>query len=353
MSARVAQRIRVALSRRDDEFPGKLFRYLPLFPPQIAPFVPFTIPEGACLFCYTTVSVHPRVHVFKSFITPHEAKYLIELGKSHLIRSGVVGAHGIDRARTSSGTRLPMKDAVVQNITRRLLFVVNNFHDAKEERFFKAGFSERLQLLRYQGLQQYYGHFDHFGGIGGPIAAAWRKRRERRGATVKPEPPVYDRAVTALLQLNNLSPEAGIGGFTAFPFSRNDVDLKKHPWEADERNESVIDLWERQRKRFNAEKMSGCHFLEAIQGLPRSAEGLADWLRVPPHEGQLIVFYSLYENGVSDPFAVHAGCPPLNQTTLNRILQDRHSRGLNVTASDVEVEYEKYAITKWFQIPIT
>lgn len=288
-------RLRDLKSAKWEQYPHPLFEYLPQ---SLSNRSNSSSGHAArvehCSNCFDVISYHPYVVVFDNIVTPAEADELIHAGEKLLQRSGVVGG-GVNRARTSSGARLPKNHPIAAAVDKRLLDAVNLFETDKARRPFKAGNAERLYLLRYNGNEKYNGHADNFGGIAGPIMKAFRAK-QKEGAGFK-----LDRAATFLVYLSDL-PEGH--GVTAFPHSS--VDDSKST------NATVIDAI---LHRFDSRKENAC----ASNGT----------IALTPKVGRGVLFYDLFENGVADPYSMHAGCPV-----------------------GTDIEGTKWLITKWFMIPL-
>ena len=46
----------------------------------------------------------------------------------------------------------------------------------------------------------------------------------------------------------------------------------------------------------------------------RCIDGMPQGLKIEPRRGSAVLFYSLRPDGVTDPFSLHGGCPPLAGT---------------------------------------
>ena len=366
---------RLTLQEKWHEFPKKLFSYLPLaadkphrssFAVEQAVSVEHAEDgaAGVCLTCYSTLSWHPRVLHFKNLLSQDEASHLIELGEQSLIRSGVVHkTQKIHTARTSFGTRLSYSDPIALRVSNRLLAIVNHFARDKAQRTFRAGNAEKLELLRYEGDQEYHGHFDNFGGIDGPVMRAKRKKKRQQAQTnfssSSPPQVVLDRAATFIVFLNNMSDVAD-GGHTTFPFSASGFD-EQDPQLSDDNSIVNLKRWQKQLERFQTATGDSCDndleasvkkkkkqaFGESITNHSNAAvddfSSVSPFLKIRPVVGTGVLFYDLYENGVADPFSLHSGCPPVSRSTLLKLNSSGNlDRGL----------VRKYVITKWFMIPL-
>lgn len=364
------------LKRHGATFNVTLFRYLPLVPPSTAPGPVHTlqhaVPEGVCLECYVTISYHPRVLYFDRMFTKSEAIALVRAGEPLLVRSGVVAKKAIQSQRTSFGARIPSDSRAAAAISERLLYVLNHYSNNKSARMFKAGHAERLELLRYEGSQRYYGHLDTFGGAKGPLASQRRSDIEKftrkletfrttassddKAAIKKAlhdmynrlKAPLLDRGATMVLGLNEIPQEAP-GGFTSFPYAIKGVNVS-NPWETDEGNATQLAQWLGMLRSFSTSKDDAC-LLQPTR---------PEFLRHRPKLGSVVLFYGLYENGVTDPFALHAGCPPVTDRDLDKMVEAEltHTSNSLVTlnATEIRERLSKYLIkevaTKWFMVPI-
>jgi prolyl 4-hydroxylase len=115
---------------------------------------------------------------------------LIDLGKDHLERSGVVGKDKTEiiEARSSYGTALHREQTV--DIDKRIAAVTH----------FPVENGEHLYLLRYGDKQEYKPHYDWFASDLGP---EWKEMVERTG----------QRYATMIIYLS----EVEKGGETSFP----------------------------------------------------------------------------------------------------------------------------------------
>jgi prolyl 4-hydroxylase len=92
------------------------------------------------------------VFLYKNFLSDEECQYLIDVGKDHLERSGVVGQEKTEivEARSSSGAALPREKT--KEIDERIAAVTH----------FPVENGEHLYLLRYGDHQEYKPHYDWF-----------------------------------------------------------------------------------------------------------------------------------------------------------------------------------------------
>jgi hypothetical protein len=254
---------------------------------------------------------------------------------------------------------LSYKNPTALRVSNRLLATVNNFVHSKAHRTFKAGYAESLELLRYEANQLYHGHFDNFGGADGPTMRARRKKKMKKkngNSMVDKTSSVLalDRAVTFIVFLNNMS-DVSDGGHTTFPLSAGGFD----PADESHSNDNApgnLKRWQAQLSRFDLGKGNSCNntllpspfpssFRGGDGGTLGSSEGPPPrpFLKIRPVVGSAVLFYDLYENGVADPFSLHAGCPPLSAAALQR---------LNATGDVKADTARKYVVTKWFMTPL-
>uniref|UniRef100_A0A7S0Q0X4 Fe2OG dioxygenase domain-containing protein n=1 Tax=Coccolithus braarudii TaxID=221442 RepID=A0A7S0Q0X4_9EUKA len=98
-----------------------------------------------------TILDSPRVRLLHDFVTPEEAKALINLASSHYHRSSTARA-GSDDYRTSESSMLPRSDPVVLSIRHRIAYFVGYPEQALEP----------LQTVRYKPGQYYKPHHDYY-----------------------------------------------------------------------------------------------------------------------------------------------------------------------------------------------
>jgi hypothetical protein len=404
------------------------------------PAVPFLLPKGVCVDCYQLLSVRPRVYLFRNVFTSEEADKLRALGDPLLIRSGVFAKHAIQRSvRSSFGARLPNSDPTATALNERLMFMINHFSANRSTREFRAGFAERLEMLRYEGSQTYYGHLDNFGGLDGPIARDRAKKvrmysrtleelhevtsllhsiRKKRSASVAGgaeaslrtngstaadvkggivveqhhtdddgdarsvaerqqelcaalwkqyapiKDPLLDRGATMISFLNTINESVTPGGHTTFPYAiagDGAVDgllPRDKNWTADLKALPDARLrWRIMLNAFRSAKDSACK---------ANRTGAPTFLSLKPVVGDVVLFYDTYPNGVSDPFALHSGCPPISEDELvsaaNAALLDMPSSApkeeheLDAFRQKIKLSLSKRHVkviaTKWFMLPI-
>eukprot|EP01095_Lingulamoeba_sp_RSL-Kostka_P012508 TRINITY_DN4979_c3_g1_i1.p1 TRINITY_DN4979_c3_g1~~TRINITY_DN4979_c3_g1_i1.p1 ORF type:complete len:265 (-),score=79.36 TRINITY_DN4979_c3_g1_i1:42-836(-) len=136
------------------------------------------------------VNWDPRIFIYRNFITPEEAEYIIARGTPLLERSRVVGENSdsVSSQRTSYGAFLSTDgDPVLMNIEKKI----------EKWTMLPIDHGESLYLLRYEKGQEYKPHYDYFSGPGS----------EEHINTAG------QRTVTVIIYLN----EPEIGGETIFP----------------------------------------------------------------------------------------------------------------------------------------
>lgn len=419
--------------------------------------LPFSLPKGVCVTCYEMLSVRPRVYLFRNVFTQVEADQLRALGDPLLSRSGVFAKQSIQRSvRSSFGARLPNSDPTAASLNERLMFMINHFSSNKSSREFRAGFAERLEMLRYEGSQTYYGHLDNFGGIDGPIARDRAKKvrayentleKLRRvvaaalpssaqllgdvngatsntafvgGATgeggiavehhvvaaddhhhserdalcaslwkqyVPIKSALLDRGATMIAFLNTINKSVTPGGHTTFPYAA--AERRRSSSTSPHKNwtEDLLALpnarqrWRAMYNGFRSSKDSACKSPKrGGGGGTNNISGMTDdsapnFLSVTPTVGDVVLFYDTYPNGVSDPYALHSGCPPISEeallesierdirnnksttTLIEASLSDTSRAGvLDALRLDARMRLSKKHLkviaTKWFMFPV-
>ena len=271
--------------------------------PNASGFVPFVekLADGAvgnasALRVDVISERKPRLLYIHSLLSPQEAADLIAAATPLLSKNGVVGVHGSQNIRTSSGARLSgSKFPVAKAVDRRIL--------ALFQRQFSGSHAERLNVLRYDAGQQYRRPTDGFGGVGGALHRAYQKKyrewNESRsggggvGKKMRRPEPVLDRAVTILLFLQN----ADDGGNTSLPYipaAANAGSAGEAEALAQAAAGGTRPPWP--PSGFRPGKDDPCDAARFYQGRGAAV-------------GDAIAFYAMGEDGRSDATSLHMGCP--------------------------------------------
>ncbi|CUG75330.1 Hypothetical protein, putative, partial [Bodo saltans] len=127
-------------------------------------------------------------------------------------------------------------------------------------------------------------------------------------------------------------------------------------------------------------KDSACKSPKRGGGGGNNISGMTDdsapnFLSVTPTVGDVVLFYDTYPNGVSDPYALHSGCPPISEEALlesiERDLRNNKSTSTLIEASlsdtsragvldalrldarmRLSKKHLKVIATKWFMFPV-
>jgi prolyl 4-hydroxylase len=188
----------------------------------------------------------PRAFLYRNFMTDAEVEHMIEISKNGLSKSGVVdattGGSTISDIRTSSGAFVGRGSTpIVTRIEERIALWSQ----------IPTSHGEAIQVLRYEGGQEYRAHFDYF--------------FHKQGMA-------NNRVATVLLYLSDVEE----GGETVFP--------------------NAPALGDRAALQAN---WSAC-----------ARQGLA----VKPVKGNALLFWSMKVGGELDGGSSHAGCPVIKGT---------------------------------------